>query len=333
MSQQKVKKISSDFVLVIHGGAGTIVKENMTPEKEQAYIQKMTEALQAGYQVLRDSGTSVQAVEAAIKVMEDSPLFNAGKGSVYTSEETNEMDAAVMDGASGKAGAVAGVKSIKNPITAARFVMQKSEHVMLVGRGAEQFAEENGCMMVDSSYFFDQQRLDQLRKIREKEKEKMKPSMDGGALTDTSAIRRIDYPDEKFGTVGAVALDCYGNLAAGTSTGGMTNKRYGRVGDAPIIGAGTYANNESCAVSCTGHGEYFMRNVVAYDVAAQMIYRKSSLEKAAEYTIMKKLESQGGKGGLIALDRKGNYTMVFNTAGMYRGVIHADGKIEVLIFK
>lgn len=334
-AQQKSKKVNSGFVLVIHGGAGTILRENMSPEKEKAYIEKLTEALQAGYKVLKDSGTSLEAVQAAIIVMEDSPLFNAGKGSVYTNDETNEMDAAIMDGKTGKAGAIAGVRTIRNPITAANAVMCKSEHVMLVGRGAEEFAKKAGCVIVDTSYFYDKNRLEQLRKIKDQEKQKLDHDGDRGEIKDSMTRPPQEFlnPDKKYGTVGAVALDMHGDLAAGTSTGGMTNKRYGRVGDAPIIGAGTFAANESCAVSCTGHGEYFIRNVVAYDVAALMKYKGWSLQKAAEYVVMQKLEKQGAKGGLIALDRKGNYSMPFNTPGMYRGVIKADGTIEIFIYR
>lgn len=325
-----------NFVLVIHGGAGTILKKNMTPEKEAAYREKLRESLQAGHDVLKNGGTSEDAVQAAIMIMEDSPLFNAGKGSVYTNKETNEMDAAFMDGKTGKAGAVAGVRTIKNPITAARAVKDKSEHVMLTGDGAEEFASKNGIVIVDTSYFFDQNRLNQLRELKEKEKMILDHDGDQGwTKPDSSEIEfNVDTnPDKKFGTVGAVALDKYGNLAAGTSTGGMTNKKFGRVGDAPIIGAGTYANNKTCAVSCTGHGEYFIRNVVAYDVSAMMEYKKVSLEEAADEIVNEKLEKQDGRGGLIAVDANGNITMPFNTPGMYRGYVKADGTIHVFIYK
>lgn len=335
-AQKKQQNMNERFVLVIHGGAGTILKKNMTPEKEEAYKQKLTEALQKGYDTLKNGGTSLAAVQVAIMIMEDSPLFNAGKGSVYTNEETVEMDAAVMDGKTGKAGAVAGVKTIKNPITAAYAVMDKSEHVMMVGTGAEKFAEKNGITIVDTSYFYDKNRLEQLHKAKEAEKMILDHDGDKGEIKHDSSENEFNIllmPDKKFGTVGAVALDKYGNLAAGTSTGGMTNKKFGRVGDAPIIGAGTYANNNTCAVSCTGHGEYFIRNVVAHDVSAMMEYKKISLEKAANEIVNEKLLKQNGKGGLIAVDKDGNFTLPFNTEGMYRGYVTQDGKIEVFIYK
>ncbi|MBX7095934.1 MAG: isoaspartyl peptidase/L-asparaginase [Flavobacteriales bacterium] len=335
LAQQNKKKMENPVILVIHGGAGTILKENMSPEKEKAYTDKLSEALREGYKVLQDSGTSLQAVQAAIMVMEDSPLFNAGKGSVFTNDEKIEMDAAIMNGENLKAGAVTGVRTVKNPIKAAYAVMTHSEHVMLVGEGADVFAGKNGCEIVDTSYFFDQNRFNQLQKVKEQEKAVLDHDGEHGMHVDSSAIEfNVDLnPDKKYGTVGAVALDVYGNLAAGTSTGGMTNKRYGRVGDAPIIGAGTYANNTTCAISCTGHGEFFIRNVVAYDVSALMEYKNYSLQKAAHYVVQEKLESQGGKGGLIGLDKHGNYVMEFNTPGMYRGVIRKDGTIEVGIYK
>ncbi|HYG51088.1 MAG TPA: isoaspartyl peptidase/L-asparaginase [Flavobacteriales bacterium] len=328
-------KKEASFVLVIHGGAGTILKKNMNAEKEEAYKQELTKALQAGYDVLKSGGAAMDAVQAAIMIMEDSPLFNAGKGSVYTGEETVEMDAAVMDGKTLNAGSVAGVKTIRNPITAARAVMEKSKHVMMVGKGAEQFAGQNGIVIVDTSYFHDDNRLRQLRKAKEEERLETEKNKDKGSVDDTLKTDAFYFlnPDKKFGTVGAVALDQNGNLAAGTSTGGMTNKKFGRVGDSPVIGAGTYANNKTCAVSCTGHGEYFIRNVVAHDVSAMMEYGKLTLEKAANKIIHEKLVKQGGSGGLIALDKKGNFSMPFNTEGMYRGYVKADGKIEVLIYK
>lgn len=311
-------------VLAIHGGAGTITRKNMTPEQEQKYRDKLSEALNAGYDTLQKGATSIIGVETAIKILEDSPLFNAGKGSVFTNDGKNEMDAAIMDGSNLKAGSVAGVRTIKNPITAARAVMEKSVHVMMTGRGAEKFAAEKGIEIVDTSYFFYEERWKQLQKVKQKEIEKTK--------TDTSG--RLERPlDEKFGTVGAVALDKLGNLAAATSTGGMTNKRYGRVGDAPIIGAGTYANNASCAVSCTGHGEYFIRYTVAHDIAALVEYKGMSLKDAAYEVVMKKLVAAGGEGGLIAIDKKGNIAMPFNSEGMYRGYIDINGKAHIYIYK
>jgi beta-aspartyl-peptidase (threonine type) len=251
-----------------------------------------------------------------IKIFEDSPLFNAGKGAVFNDEGKNELDAAIMDGKTIKAGAVAGVTTVKNPITAARAVMEKTNHVMLTGAGADKFAKEAGLVIVDPSYFFDQKRWDQYLKGKNKSNGK-----------DTNPI------NTKHGTVGAVALDIYGNLAAGTSTGGLSNKKYGRVGDSPIIGAGTYANNKTCAVSCTGTGEYFIRNVVAYDMSALMEYKGYSVQKAADYIINEKLKAQGGDGGLIALDAAGNFTMTFNTEGMFRGYANSNGEVKVMMFK
>jgi L-asparaginase / beta-aspartyl-peptidase len=314
------------IALVIHGGAGTITRKNMTPEKEKAYREKLAEALKAGYDTLKKGGTSTAAVEAAIHVLEDSPLFNAGKGSVFTNDGKNEMDAAIMEGNTLKAGSVAGVRHIKNPITGAIAVMNKSQHVMMIGDGAEKFAKKCGVELVDTSYFFDQNRWDQLQKIKATEKQQLDHSGD----TTGSIPPKGDY---KFGTVGAVALDQYGNITAGTSTGGMTNKRYGRVGDAPIIGAGTYANNATCGVSCTGHGEYFIRATVAHDVSALMEYKGLNLEEAGRYVVMDKLVKMGGEGGLIALDIRGIITMPFNSEGMYRGYVKDDGTIYVAIYK
>jgi L-asparaginase / beta-aspartyl-peptidase len=336
-SQNKTSNKSSDmgkYAIAIHGGAGTILKEHMTPDKEKAYQDKLNEAIDAGVKILEKGGTAMDAVQAAIMVMEDSPLFNAGKGSVFTNAETIEMDASLMDGKNGKAGSVAGVRTIKNPILAANAVMNNSEHVMLIGEGAEKFAAKHKLEIVDTSYFFDENRLKQLRKIKEQEKS----ILDHDGEKGENKANEIEFnpetdKDKKYGTVGAVALDKYGNLAAGTSTGGMTNKRYGRVGDAPIIGAGTYANNNTCAVSCTGHGEYFIRNVVAYDVAALMEYKGLTLQKAAQYVVNDKLEKQDARGGLIAIDKLANISMPFNTAGMYRAYAKSDGTREVKIYK
>ncbi|MEJ2593932.1 MAG: isoaspartyl peptidase/L-asparaginase, partial [bacterium] len=289
-----------DYVLVIHGGAGTILKENMTPELESAYLDKLDEALEAGRVILSSGGNSLDAVTAAVLVMEDSYLFNAGKGAVFTAEGTHEMDAAIMDGKTLQAGAVTGVHNIRNPILAARAVMEHTPHVMLSGKGAELFAQKRGIVMEDSVYFFNQRRFDSYLKAKQKA--------------------------EKHGTVGAVALDQAGNLAAATSTGGMTFKMKGRVGDTPILGAGTYADNQSCAVSGTGHGEYFMRYVVGHDISALMKYKKMSLKKAANEVIMQKLKQAGGEGGVIAVDYRGNIAMPFNTAGMYRGYVTSTGK-------
>lgn len=319
-------------VLVIHGGAGTILKKNMSPEKEAAYEAKLTEALEAGYKILQSGGSSVEAIQTAIHVMEDSPLFNAGKGAVYANDETQKMDASIMRGSDKNAGAVAGVGTVKNPIDAAIAVMEKSEHVMLAGEGAEEFAEKNGVEMADPDYFKSDVRLKQLKRIQEKEEMILDHDGDQGAIDPSENEFNIDYiEDKKFGTVGAVALDQNGDIAAGTSTGGMTNKRYDRIGDSPVIGAGTYAYNETCGVSCTGHGEFFIRNVVAYDVSALMEYKQLSVDEAATEVIEKQTE-MGGKGGLIALDSKGNVAMPFNTAGMYRGYITESGKIVVKIY-
>jgi beta-aspartyl-peptidase (threonine type) len=326
---QNQSAVMNNITLVIHGGAGTITRKSMTPEKEKAYKDKMNEALQVGYNVLKKGGTSLDAVEVAIQIMEDSPLFNAGKGAVFTNAGKNELDASIMDGNTLKAGAIAGVTTIKNPITVARMVMEKSEHVMMVGKGAEQFAKEKGAQIVDPSYFHTDIRYQQLQNIKAEEKTQLDHSEEKGSLDEEQSL----FEGKKFGTVGAVALDQFGNLAAGTSTGGMTNKRYGRVGDAPIIGAGTYANNQTCAVSATGHGEYFIRSVVAYDVSAIMEYKKVNVKQAGEEVVMQKLVKLGGQGGIIALDNKGNFTMPFNSEGMYRGYIKADGKSEILIYR
>lgn len=323
---------ASDVVLVVHGGAGTILKKNMTPEKEKAYRGKLKEALQAGYSVLKKDGTSTEAVRAAINVMEDSPLFNAGKGAVYTNHETQEMDASIMEGKNKEAGAVAGVSVVKNPIDAAIAVMEKSEHVLLTGAGAEQFAEKTGIEIVNPDYFKSDVRLKQLKRIQEKEKSVLDHDSDRGSIDERNDSNDDFILDKKYGTVGAVALDNEGNLCAGTSTGGMTNKRYNRVGDSPVIGAGTYADNATCGVSCTGHGEYFIRNVVAYDVCALMNYTKKSVAEATKKVIEKQTQ-MGGKGGVIALDANGNMSMPFNTAGMFRGYITKDGEVHVFMYE
>ena len=313
------------ITLVIHGGAGTIKRENMTPEREKAYREGLNQALEAGYAVLESGGASLDAVIAAIKVMEDNPLFNAGKGAVFTNEGKNELDASIMDGSTLMAGAVAGVTTIKNPITAAYAVMTKSEHVMMAGKGAEKFAQEQGLEIVEPSYFFDSVRWEQLQRVKGKELGKEANNIDP----------YIDpyIKDRKFGTVGAVALDKNGNIAAATSTGGMTNKKYGRVGDAPIIGAGTYANNATCGVSATGHGEYFIRLGVARDISSLMEYKGLSLQEAANEVINTKLEKLGGDGGIVALDRQGNISMTFNSEGMYRGFITKKGEGKTFIYK
>ncbi|OWK73934.1 beta-aspartyl-peptidase [Flavobacteriaceae bacterium JJC] len=312
------------YVMVIHGGAGTITREAMTPEKENAYKAKLTEALKAGYKELTNGKTSVEAVAAAIVILEDSPLFNAGKGAVFTSDEKNELDASIMSGKNKSAGAIAGVHTIKNPIKAAIAVMEKSEHVMLSGEGAEKFAKLQGLEIVDPKYFWTKERWDGLQKVKKKEAQ------------NPTKISQNNLPasyeiDQKFGTVGAVALDRKGNIAAGTSTGGMTNKKYGRIGDAPIIGAGTYANTQ-VGISGTGWGEFFIRATAARTVAAKMEYLNKDLKTAAQETI-DEIEKMGGDGGLIALDKDGNIAMPFNTAGMYRGAVSENGEIEVEIYK
>ncbi|HZX63355.1 MAG TPA: isoaspartyl peptidase/L-asparaginase [Bacteroidales bacterium] len=305
---------SQTWVLVIHGGAGGTAGQKMAEEVQLQYTTKMTEVLKAGAAVLSRGGTSMDAVETCIRMMEDSPLFNAGKGAVFTEEGKNEMDASIMDGRTLKAGAVAGVTTIKNPISAARAVMEKSKHVMLIDGGAEKFAKDQGLEIVPASYFYTKKRWDEFQKAHQQELNHKPDSAKG------------------HGTVGAVALDSHGDLTAGTSTGGMTNKMKGRIGDSPVIGAGTYANNNTCAVSCTGHGEYFIRNVVAYDVSARMEYKGQSLQEATRDVVNVKLKSQGAEGGLIAVDRKGNIAMPFNTALMFRGTIQPDGKIKVMIY-
>lgn len=315
----------SPLALALHGGAGTILKENMTPQTEAAYRAKLSEALVAGYALLRDGGHSLDAVEAAIRIMEDSPLFNAGKGAVFTSAGTNEMDAFIMDGKSLKAGAVAAVRHVKNPISLARLVMEKTWHVLLAGEGAEAFAREMAVETRPDSYFFTDKRWKQLESARQKEKNS---GGEGASLFPGQHLL-----PEKFGTVGVVALDQFGNLAAGTSTGGMTNKRFGRVGDSPIIGAGTYADNRTCAVSGTGEGEYFIRLGVARDISALMDYRGMTLQQAADEVIQVKLPALGGEGGVIAVDQHGNIAMSFNTAGMYRGYIDKEGRPVVKIYK
>ncbi|HJW96518.1 MAG TPA: isoaspartyl peptidase/L-asparaginase [Thermoanaerobaculia bacterium] len=306
------------IMLVMHGGAGTITRASMTPEKEKAYREALELALRTGHAVLAKGGTSVDAVEAAIKVLEDSPLFNAGKGAVFTHEGKNEMDSSIMRGRDRAAGAVAGVTIIRNPISAARAVMEKSPHVLMVGHGAELFATKMGLAIVDPSYFWTEPRWKALQE------ELMKENQHSA---------RDENRDKKFGTVGAVALDKNGDLAAGTSTGGMTNKLYGRVGDSPIIGAGTYADNGTCAVSGTGHGEYFIRWTVASDIAALMRYKGLSVADAASEVVMHKLVEVKGEGGVIALDAKGNFAMPFNSEGMYRGWIGEDGVAHVFIYK
>jgi beta-aspartyl-peptidase (threonine type) len=321
------------IVLAVHGGAGTISRASITPAQEAAYRAVIELALHAGHAVLAGGGSSIDAVVAAVRVLEDDPLFNAGKGAVFTNAGRNELDAAVMDGASGLAGAVAGVTTIRNPVAAARAVMQKTHHVLLIGSGAEQFAAEQRLEIVEPAYFFTQHRWDQLEKARAADR----IELDHDGLPDRSAAPADPFQpwlvDNKFGTVGAVALDAAGNLAAATSTGGLTNKLYGRVGDSAVIGAGTYADNSTAAVSATGAGEFFMRGLVAHDISARMKYAGLSLDEAVDQTLASALDDCGGKGGVVAVGKDGAVKFGFNTEGMYRGLIRADGVAVVEIYR
>lgn len=311
-----------NFGIVIHGGAGTILKKNMSDSLEQAYKAKLEEAIRTGHEILANGGTAVEAVQRTINVMEDSPLFNSAKGAVFTNEGKNELDASIMDGKTLNAGAVAGVTNVKNPINLAYEVMVNSEHVLLSGKGAEQFAKEQGLEIVDPEYFYTEKRYKAMERARDREEKK----------ENKTAFYDPFLKDEKFGTVGCAALDKNGNLAAGTSTGGMSNKKYNRIGDSPIIGAGTYANNKTCAISSTGWGEYFIRGVVAYDISAMMEYKGLSLQEAAAEVIQKKQPDLGGNGGIIAIDHEGNVAMEFNTAGMYRATMNGNGELEIGIY-
>lgn len=315
--------------LVIHGGAGVISRANLSPEREAEVRAVLQQALQAGHAVLAQGGSSLDAVTAAIRILEDSPHFNAGKGAVFNHDGINELDAAIMDGTTRAAGAVAGLRHVKNPIELARKVMEKSPHVMMIGEGAESFAKAQGVELVDAKYFFTEERWQGLQRALEKERATPAPGQSSSSLTPGYDPVTGDH---KFGTVGAVALDQAGNLAAGTSTGGMTNKRYGRVGDAPIIGAGTYADPR-CAVSATGHGEFFIRYTVARDICARVEYQELPLPEAANVVVNDVLVKAGGEGGVIAMDREGNVAMPFNSAGMYRGYVGQDGLPHVAIFK
>ncbi|QQS42438.1 MAG: isoaspartyl peptidase/L-asparaginase [Acidobacteriota bacterium] len=310
---------------VIHGGAGVITRGSLTPEQEKEYRAKLEEAVLAGYKALKEGKSGLDAIEIAIRIMEDSPLFNAGKGAVFTADGKNELDASIMDGKSLNAGAVAGLHRVKNPITLARAVMEKSPHVMMIGEGAEKFAEEQKIELVDPKYFFTQRRWDSLQRIIKEEQDKAKK--------EGSASVTRELAENRFGTVGAVALDKDGNLASGTSTGGMTYKKYGRVGDVPVIGAGTYADNATCAVSATGWGEFFIRLTVARDIASLMEYRALPVQQAADTVIQQKLQKAGGDGGVIAIDKFGNIGISFNSEGMYRAYIDKEGKPVVEIYK
>ena len=299
------EKSINNYAIVIHGGAGTVIRENTSKELQKKYEDKLREALEVGHSILESGGSSVDAVEKTIKILEDSELFNAGKGSVLTNEETVEMDASIMTGSDLNAGAVATLKTIKNPISAARAVMEKSKHVFLSGKGAEIFAVDNGLETVNNNYFITEKQLKQIRKIKE----------------------------NKYGTVGCVALDKSGNITAGTSTGGMMNKKWNRIGDVPVIGAGTYANNKTCGVSATGWGEFFIRNVVAYDISAMMEYQNKTLEEAAKISIFDKVGKMGATGGVIGIDKNGSVMMEFNSPGMYRGYKTENSDYIIKMFK
>jgi beta-aspartyl-peptidase (threonine type) len=326
-------------VIVIHGGAGTILKSQMTPEAEKRYTDGLKEALEKGYAILKKGGSSLDAVEAAVNVLEDNPLFNAGKGAVFTNEGKNELDAAIMNGKTLEAGSVAGVTVIKNPVSAARAVMEKSEHVMMVGPGAEKFARAQGITIVDPSYFHTDSRFRSLQRIKHEDSLRTQLDHSDSAHKKSHTYTNPYDRNWKYGTVGAVALDANGNLAAATSTGGMTNKKFGRVGDAPLIGIGTYANNATCAISCTGWGEYFIRLVMAKSISDMMEFGKMSLDAAGKEMVMKRLPALGDQdhekadGGLIAVDKKGNISMPFNSEGMYRGYIDAEGRMVIKIYK
>ena len=315
-------------VIAIHGGAGAISKSVITPEEEKRYKDALTEITAAGADILNKGGTALDAVTLAVQMLEDNPLFNAGKGAVFTSQATHELDASIMDGSNLKCGSIAGVKHIKNPIKAARAVMEKSKHVFFIGEGAEAFAKLNQIDMVDADYFSTDFRREQLNRVLAQQSDSVLLDHDAQALTQ----RPLDE-DKKMGTVGAVAIDIHGNLAAATSTGGMTNKTVGRVGDSPIIGAGCYANNKTCAISSTGHGEMFIRAVVAYDVSALMEYAGLSLQQACDKVVFEKLPALNGSGGIIAVDKEGNVYLPFNSEGMYRGYAYAGEKPIVSIYK
>ena len=312
------------FTIVIHGGAGTILREDMTSELEEAYLRGLREAIDSGYIVLANGGSSVEAVKAAGIALENNILFNAGKGSVFTKKGLHEMDAAIMEGRFLSAGAVAGARNIRNPVALADEVRRNSNHVFLSGEGANEFAIRQGIKLEPDEYFFSKFRYDQWKKMRDSENYSLDHS--------SEQVEKL-MKDKKFGTVGAVACDQQGTLAAATSTGGMTNKRFGRIGDTPIIGSGTYANNKTCAVSCTGHGEPFIRAVAAYDVSCLMEYKGYDVHQACEEVALKKLPALDGEGGLIAVDARGDAAMVFNSAGMYRAVRDSDGRYEVAIYK
>ena len=310
------------YAIAIHGGAGTILRTNMTNEIEKKYKTALNDSILAGENILLNSGLAIDAVEASIRSLENNPLFNAGRGSVFSHEGEHEMDASIMNGKDLMAGAVAGVKNVKNPITLAKSVMQHSNHVFMAGQGAEVFAKQLNIEMAPNEYFFEQMRYDQLIQAKTNDRIEL-----------DHVDNKFENGEKKFGTVGAVALDVFGNISAGTSTGGMTNKKHGRVGDTPIIGAGTYANNQTCAVSCTGHGEFFIRSVVAYDISCLIEYKGFSLKEACNLVVKDKLVKIGGEGGLIALDAKGNIELCFNSEGMYRASKKSNEDVYIGIYK
>lgn len=318
----EIPEHKQEFAIAIHGGAGFINQETLPEFLKDEYKNKLEEAINVGYEILKNGGNSIDAVAATINILEDSPLFNAGKGAVLNNEERPELDASIMDGKTLNAGAVAGVKHIKNPINLAKEVLENSKHVLLAGEGAEHFAKEQGFKMMPESYFVIEERLNEVRKMKSEDKENVLTSY---------YDNKLNAP--KMGTVGCVALDKNGNLAAGTSTGGLTNKKFGRIGDSPIIGAGTYANNQTCAVSCTGTGEFYIRGAVAYDMSALMEYKNYSVDEAAKEIIHKKQPELGGTGGIIAMDKNGNVSMEFNTPGMFRAKMDDKGNLEIKIFK
>jgi len=310
------------YAIAIHGGAGTILRTNMTTEIEKKYKTALNDSILAGENILLNSGLAIDAVEASIRSLENNPLFNAGRGSVFSHEGEHEMDASIMNGKDLMAGAVAGVKNVKNPITLAKSVMQHSNHVFMAGQGAEVFAKQLNIEMAPNEYFFEQMRYDQLIQAKSNDRIEL-----------DHVDNKFENGEKKFGTVGAVALDVFGNISAGTSTGGMTNKKHGRVGDTPIIGAGTYANNQTCAVSCTGHGEFFIRSVVAYDISCLIEYKGFSLKEACNLVVKDKLVKIGGEGGLIALDARGNIELCFNSEGMYRASKKSNEEVYLGIYK
>jgi beta-aspartyl-peptidase (threonine type) len=306
--------------IAIHGGAGTILRTLMTPEKEAQYKQGLKNALLIGNEILNKGGSSLDAVEAAVMSLENFPLFNAGKGAVFTNKGTHEMDASIMEGKNLEAGAVSGISNVQNPVHLAKVIMQQSGHVFLQGADAELFAKKMNLTFQENDYFYTEERYKQWQDMKD---------TDGYQLDHTV----LETGEKKFGTVGAVALDAFGNLAAATSTGGMTNKRFGRVGDSPVIGAGTYANNHTCAISCTGHGEYFLRAVVAYDISCLMEYKGYTLNQACNFVVKDKLVKMGGEGGLIGIDTHGNIELCFNSEGMYRGILRQDEEMYLGIYE